>query len=342
MPRSAHRFIAPFAALALLAAPTSGALAAPQAGIDSQPHAAPRGVGTRIITLGTGAGPTVRKLRSQPANLLVVEGRAYLIDVGEGAIRQLVRAGYQPSQVDQVFLTHMHFDHTADLASFMAFDWTNRRTRPVGVYGPPGTAAMTRAGIAYFAFPVEVFTQQLPPTLPITEIFQPHDLDVTKPTVVFQDDKVRVLAVENSHFSTLRKPDMSFGRAKAYSYRFETKDRVVVFTGDTGPSAALEELARGADVLVSEIINIDETIGLIQRTWKGPPEGIAPLEAHMREEHLAPEEVGKLATRAGVKMVVLTHLAPALDETIDLSPLTDGVRRYYAGPVAAAQDLSEF
>jgi ribonuclease BN (tRNA processing enzyme) len=299
-------------------------------------------VGTRIITLGTGAGPTVRKFRSQPANLLVVEGRPYLIDVGEGAIRQLVQAGFQPSDVEQVFLTHMHFDHTADLASFMAFDWTNRRVRPVGIYGPPGTVSMTRAGLAYFGNPVEVFSKQLPPTRPIGEIFEPHDLDVTKPVVVFQDDKVRVLAVETSHFATLRDTKMSFGEAKPYAYRFETKDRVVVFTGDTGPSAALEDLARGADVLVSEVIDIDQTISLIRKTWKGSPEALKPLEAHMRQEHLAPEEVGKMATRAGVKMVVLTHLAPALDEDIDASRFTDGVRRYYAGPVIAAHDLSEF
>jgi len=160
--------------------------------------------------------------------------------------------------------------------------------------------------------------------------------------VVYQDDKVRVLAVENSHYSTLRDPNMSFGTARSYSYRFETPDRVVVFSGDTGPSASLEELARGADVLVTEVINIDETIDLIRRSWKAAPEALKPLEDHMREEHFVPEEVGKLAARAGVKMVVLTHLAPALDEDINFSAFTTGVRRYYSGPVVAAQDLDQF
>lgn len=331
--------------MALMAAPAMAApkpAAKPAAAPAPEAAPAPRGLRTRIVTLGTGAGPTQRRTRSQPANLLVVDDRLYLIDTGEGVVRQLALAGYAPAKVDNVFLTHLHFDHTAGLASFMAFDWTGRRQDPVGVYGPPGTEALTKAGQAYFAIPVEVFTQQLPPTKPMSAIFQPHDVDVTTPKVIFQDDKVRVLAVENSHYSAMPSTGLSFGRAKAYSYRFETPDRVVVFTGDTGPSAALEELAKDADVLVSEVIDIDQTMTLIRQNWKGPPELLKPLEDHMLREHLLPEEVGKLATRARVRMVVLTHLAPSLDEDIDTTHFTRGVRQNYSGPVVAARDLDQF
>lgn len=332
------------ALVALMATPSlaAPAPAASTAAAKSEALSAPRGVRTRIVTLGTGAGPTQRKMRSQPANLLVVDDRLYLIDTGEGVVRQLAKAGYIASQVDNVFITHLHFDHTAGLASFMAFDWTNRRMKPVGIYGPPGTSGMVKGGLAYFANSVEVFSQQLPPTRPIAELFEAHDLDVSEPKVIFQDDKVRVLAVENSHYSAMKTTDLSFGKAKSYSYRFETPDRVVVFTGDTGPSAAVEKLAKGADVLVSEVIDIDTTMKLIRSSWKGPAEALKPLEDHMLMEHLAPEEVGKIAARAGVKMVVLTHLAPGLDETLDHSVFTTGVRKFYDGPVVAAQDLDQF
>lgn len=333
-----------FACTAAVAAVLAGLPANAQpATPDGQAQAsAPRGVRTRLITLGTGAGPTVRKLRSQPANLLVVDGRPYLIDAGEGVIRQLAWAGYQPSQVEKVFITHLHFDHTADLASFMAFDWTNRRATPVDIYGPPGTEALTKAGLAYFAIPEAIFSQELPPGPPMASLFRAHDLDVTSPKLVYQDDKVRVFAVENSHYVTMKMAKQPYGTPKSYAYRFETPDRVVVFTGDSGPSPALTELAKGADVLVSEVIDIDETVALIKRSWHAPEAALQPLIEHMRREHLAPEEVGKLAAEAGVKMVVLTHQAPGLDEDVNASAIMRGVREHYAGVVVPARDLDQF
>src|SRR6185437_1157513 len=61
---------------------------------------------TRVILLGTGGGPVARRLRSQPANLLIVDGRPYLIDAGEGVVRQLAWGGYQPPQIRTIFITH--------------------------------------------------------------------------------------------------------------------------------------------------------------------------------------------------------------------------------------------
>jgi len=324
-------------ALSAAAAP----LAQPQA---SRPVAAApaRGEHTRIILLGTSGGPTVRKTRSQPASLLVVDGRAYLVDTGEGVLRQLALAGFSPSQVDVVFLTHLHFDHTADLASFMAFDWTNRREAPVHIYGPPGTEALVKAGLAYFAIPEAIFSQELPVKQPMAKLFTAHDEDLTDPTLVYEDDKVRVLAVENTHYSTMRLPRQAYGTPRSYSYRFETADRVVVFTGDTGPSPGLERLARGADILVSEVIDVPKTVNLIRRQWNTTEAGLQPLVDHMVKEHFPPEDVGRLATRAGVKMVVLTHFAPGGDDELDPTGYVAGVRREFSGPVVAGRDLDQF
>ncbi|MDR3509477.1 MAG: MBL fold metallo-hydrolase [Caulobacteraceae bacterium] len=303
---------------------------------------APRGLRARLVMLGTGAGPTIRKSRAGPASLLVVDGRVYLIDAGEGVLRQMAVAGFKAMDVDRVFLTHLHFDHTADLASFMAFDWAGLRERPVDIYGPPGTSALTRAGLDYFAISEAIFSQELVVKQPMSALFRAHDLDVTKPTVIYQDDKVRVLAVENSHYSTLRMPPQAYGAVRSYAYRFETPDRVVVFTGDTGPSEGLEQLAKGADILVSEVIDVDKTVDLVRHQWSAPDSALAPLIDHMTKEHFRPEDIGRLAARAGVKMVVLTHFAPGTDDETDPSPYTNGVRRYFSGPVVAARDLDQF
>jgi ribonuclease BN (tRNA processing enzyme) len=314
------------------------------AGPVATPIAAPpaHGARTRLVILGTGAGPTIRKFRSEPASLLIVDDRVYLIDAGEGVLRQLAWAGLRPSQVDEVFLTHLHFDHTAGLASFMAFDWADLRDAPVGIYGPPGTIALTKAGLGYFAISEALFSQEMEIKHPMQSLFDAHDLDVSAPTVVYQDDKVKVTAVENSHYSTLHMPAQSYGPVRSYAYRFETPDRVVVFTGDTGPSEGLERISAGADVLVSEVIDVDKTLARVRQLWKAPDAALTPLIDHMTREHFRPEDIGQMAARAGVKMVVLTHFAPGTDDETDPTNYTTGVRRYFSGPVVAARDLDQF
>jgi hypothetical protein len=70
--------------------------------------------------------------------------------------------------------------------------------------------------------------------------------------VIFQDANVKVTAVENNHFRfPLGSP--AHGKYKSYAYRFNAADRSVVFTGDTGPSNAITELATSADLLISEV-----------------------------------------------------------------------------------------
>ena len=67
---------------------------------------------------------------------------------------------------------------------------------------------------------------------------------------IYQDANIKVAAVENSHFHFHTGNEV--GKHKSYAYRFETSDRVIVFTGDTGPSDAVTELAKGADLLVTQ------------------------------------------------------------------------------------------
>src|SRR4051795_140902 len=78
---------------------------------------------TVIVTLGTAGGPLPRPGRTQSSNLLVVNGTPYLIDAGDGAVRRIVRAGYDFRRVGQVFITHPHSDHTNGLATLLNAQW---------------------------------------------------------------------------------------------------------------------------------------------------------------------------------------------------------------------------
>src|SRR5262249_39629893 len=152
--------------------------------------------------------------------------------------------------------------------------------------------------------------------------------------MVYKDANVTVKAVENSHFH-FPKGSPGFGKYKSYSYRFETPDRTIVFTGDTGPSQAVAELAKGADMLVSEVsyLSPDDAKALRVRngTWdKMSQEEQKGFLRHMVEEHLTPAEVGKLAAKAGVKTVLLTHIANSGDPKDDYRRYADEVRKAFS------------
>jgi ribonuclease BN (tRNA processing enzyme) len=119
----------------------------------------------------------------------------------------------------------------------------------------------------------------------------------------------------------------------------------VVFTGDTGPSQSVEELAKNADMLVSEVLVIDDFVETLKKngTWDAmSTERQVGRVRHLSEDHLTPEEVGKLASRAKVKRVVLTHMILAGDDDADLRHYADGVNKFYSGPVDLAKDLKQF
>jgi ribonuclease BN (tRNA processing enzyme) len=125
----------------------------------------------------------------------------------------------------------------------------------------------------------------------------------------------------------------------------DTPDRVVVFSGDTGASAALTALAKGADVLVTEVTSVDELKE--QRNKSGLWQRMSPAEQesyirHIAEEHLAPEQVGAMAAQAGVKTVVLTHLPSTIDPKDEYQRFADTVSTLFSGKVLVARDLAEF
>ena len=159
--------------------------------------------------------------------------------------------------------------------------------------------------------------------------------------VCYQDANVKVTAVENSHFDFHEGP--ASGKHKSYSYRFETPDRVIVFTGDTGPSDAVTELAKSADLLVSETSSCQ---GRMQEMvddgrWQAMTSSEqAGITRQMTHGHMTLDEIGKMAASADVKTVVLSHLTHKRDG--DYTPWAEEVKKHFSGQVLIAKDLMEF
>jgi ribonuclease BN (tRNA processing enzyme) len=293
---------------------------------------------TRLITLGTVAGPPPRPHRAQFSNLLIVNGTLYVIDAGDGVVRRIAKAGFNVRDVGVIFITHHHDDHTAGLGTLMSAAWDNQRTKPINVYGPPRTEELVKAAVQYFAISAEIRIADGGRTIPIEQLFFGHDLG---PGTIYQDENVKVTAIENTHFGFHK--GAAAGKHKSYSYRFETPARTIVFTSDTGPFPGLVEFAKRADLLVAEANSIEQRMQDLMRSgqWQVmTTEEQTRIKRQMAEGHLSPEDVGKIAESAAVKSVVLSHLTWKADD--DYSGWVDEVKKHFSGPVLIAKDLQEF
>ncbi len=293
------------------------------------------------ITLGTQSGPTPRATKSQPANLLHYADQYILVDAGDGAAEQLAKAGVRLTAVRTVFISHMHFDHTSGLFAILGLRY-QLSNPPITVYGPLGTKKLVDGLVAAMQPYVDLGSGQMRggrmlPADYVTVVEIPEGGTV-------QVGAAKVTAVRNSHYSFPK--DSPNYQYPSFSYRFDMPDRSIVYTGDTGPSAAVEMLAAHADLLVSEVVDADYILAQIKAERpETPPVPGAPLEPtpatirHMTTEHLSPENVGLLAQHAGVSHLVLTHqeLKPGSDrETVAR------VARNFKGAISLARDLDRF
>jgi len=294
---------------------------------------------TRLITLGTASGPIPRPHRAQSSNVLTVRGVHYVVDAGDGVARRLVKAGIDIRNIDTIFITHHHDDHTAGLGTLMSAAWDQNRTKPIHVYGPAGTEALVKAAVQYFNVSAQIRIADGGVSVPLEQVFIGHDVGTG---LIYQDANIKLRAVENSHFTFHSGADA--GRHKSYSFRVETPDRVVVFMGDSGPSAALTELATDADLLVTQASSFQDRMQAMIRN--GRWQSMTPAEqariTQQATRNITLEDIGRMAARARVKAVVLSHLSARADGSDDYTPWADEVRKYFAGPVHVANDLSEF
>jgi ribonuclease BN (tRNA processing enzyme) len=306
----------------------------------AQTSPAPLKAGTRLITLGTQSGPPPRAHRAQSSNLLTVNGTHYVIDAGDGVARRIAKAGINVRDIGTIFITHHHDDHTAGLGTLMSVAWDAQRKTPINVYGPPPTNALVKAAVQYYSISAEIRLADDASglTVPISQILFGHDVGTG---IVYQDANVKVTAVENSHFAF--HGGEAAGKHKSYSYRFETPDRVIVFTGDTGASNVLNEIAKGADLLVTETVSVQDRIELMTKDGRWQPMSSEQRAGFVRQAtqgHLTPELIGRMASQGNVKTVVLTHLTYKPDN--DYTAVVNEVKKYFSGQILVAKDLMEF
>jgi ribonuclease Z len=265
-----------------------------------------------LIVLGTGM-PRPDPQHAGPAAAITAGDTWFLIDSGRGVTMRVAATPLKYENMRAVFITHLHSDHIAGLPDLFVSSWMfGRKTTALQLYGPAGIKKLAAAMLQFFDYDIHIrrdLVEQLPAA---GATIRTH---VVREGVVYEDGQVRVTAFEVEH------PPIK----PAFGYRFESGGRSIVITGDMRPNPNLVRYAKGADILVSEAYLpewFDE---------KDTPEVAARLKAY----HTTPEQAGQMATAAGVKTLVLTHLVPpGAEETFRQRAQTT-----FKGRVVVGRDL---
>ena len=245
----------------------------------------------RLTTVGTGtAAPTPGRVQS--GQLVEAGAVVLLMDCGSGVATRLADLGVAWQQISHVALTHFHADHVVDLPTLL-YAWRYGqlppRSQPLEIIGPAGTvqllarfAALFGDGLLSLGFPISV--RELSPD-----------------THIDLGDGVR--------FSSRKVPHT----AESMAYSVERGGRRLVYTGDTGPDAALAEWAHGCDVLLTEC---------------SLPDAMAMTT------HLTPRQCAALGAAARPAVLALTHFYPPV-LAVDIR---GEVGEEFGGAVALATD----
>lgn len=279
--------------------------------------------GTRLVLLGTAGGPSAKPARAQPANAVIVNDDIYIVDAGDGVVRQLALGGYPLNRVRAVFITHHHSDHVAGYGPLLLRAWLSGRTDPIVTFGPPPLERMTADYLRHMRWDIDLRVADAG-RVPLDPLIEPSDIQ--EEGLVYQDENVRVRVFEVDH-----------GAAKpAFGYRFDTDDRSIVFSGDTRPTEATIAAAKNADILVHEVISVAAIDALVEAVSPGNDE----LRRHLLGNHTTPEQVGEIASAAGVGTLVLSHFGGTGHPEFDRPELWESlVRKTWPGNLIIGEDL---
>lgn len=323
--------------------------------------------GMKIVALGTGGGPVVSRSRAGISTAICVDGATYIVDCGMGSIRNY-RNHATWGELRGIFITHHHSDHIYDLGSYLFTGWQvpgESFSRPIQVYGPGkprenpamathqhikidgccggdhpmvGTATMVDGLINHvFASDIAIRMADEGRSSP-TKWIQAFDIEIPEeaqadpirnrhpnmqPFVIYEDEHVKVSTILVDH-------RLCF---PAFGFRFDSKYGSVVISGDTTYSKNCIQLAKDADVLLHEVIDLEAILSTFP---DGPTrEGIA---VHLEESHTSYQKVGKVAQEAQVKALILHHIVPNVPDVADIDKMIETAQEDFEGVVLAAED----
>ncbi len=275
----------------------------------------------QLSLLGVKGGPAIRPGSSMPTSILLrLGGRTIVIDAGLGVTRAICDRGVRLTEIDLVFVTHLHSDHYLELGPLIHTAWTAGLSRPVTVFGPPGLDDSWRAFLASMTFDIAIRIEDegRPPLSELVEIRTLGDGEV------LSQDGLTVTALRNVH------PPIE----DSFALRFEGNGKRIVLSGDTAYLPAMIPFARDADLLVHEAMLTEGVDALVARV----PNGGERLRQHILRSHTTAEDAGRIAAEAGVGRLALNHFVPDGIPGFGEEKWQEAVRRIWDGPLSIGVD----
>lgn len=276
---------------------------------------------TTVYLLGTGTPVAIHDAQG-PATAVAAGGRLFVFDAGPGVVRQMEAAGlpYRKGPITALFLTHLHSDHTLGLPDAIFTTWVMGRDAPMRVIGPPGTQWMCDRLVDAWREDIAVRTEGLERGTPggwrvnVSEV---------KSGVVYDSAGVTIRAI----------PVLHGNWEHALAYRIDAPGKSIVISGDTAPCPAVEEAARGVDLLIHEVYPESR---LVPENRPGGDD----WPKYMRAFHTSDRELGAIAARARPRTLVLYHIVRMRGTDAELF---QGVRAGgFTGDVVVGRDLDRY
>ena len=258
-----------------------------------------------VVLCGTGS-PLPDPTSATACTAVVAGGRAWVVDVGPGSQEVAQLIGVPRAALGGVLLTHFHSDHIGELGEWAMQSWVAGRQEAFRVFGPPGVRRVATGFQQAYDLDDEYRIahhglENMPRSA--TE-WTVHEVPVSQgeAAVIHREGELTIKAFAVDHAPV----------APAVGYRFEYAGRSVVISGDTDVSPSLQAHARGADLLVHEVLLKDVIVQLSERFGRVGEPRLQRLSADILEYHTSPAEALQAAQDAGVDMMVMTHLVPPL------------------------------
>jgi ribonuclease BN (tRNA processing enzyme) len=277
-------------------------------------RAVPAKAALEVVVLGSG-GPRAFG-RAGSSYVVIVDGTPrILVDAGPGAFVRIGELELDLEKVDTVLLTHLHIDHSADLAAFFnARGLTSDGPIVYRVFGPDGAGLFPKTSRFVDLLVGEKGAFGYQKTFGAEERLAVRDLPIglsSGRSKILDDSGLVVEEVATHH-----------GDCPSVAYRISYRGASVAFSGDMDASALpnLVQLAKNSDLLIFNCGVLDPP---------GSPEQLYEL-------HTPPKKIGEAARASAVGSLLLSHIAP------DVEGQQEAVRKSigasYAGPVAFASD----
>lgn len=285
-----------------------------------------------VVTCGT-ASP-VPSDRAQSCTAVFVGGQMLVFDVGDGAQVSMERIGLPVQDVSAVFITHFHSDHIADLGELISRSWLLGRAKALPVIGPEGidrvVQGFNQAYVSDESHRIAHHGEEVMPPGLLAAIPRRFPDPGPDGAVVYDQGGVVVKAFRVSH------PPIE----PAVGYRIEHRDRVVSISGDTIDTPALRTLAKGANVLVAEVMDKHFTLDMSCALGRSNSERASAIFRDITDYHVDTIELAKLSAEVGVATLMLTHQVPALPTAQAQVYFSGPIQRYFKGELIVSDDGS--